>query len=86
LHPDEATPRGISQGQAVELFNDTGVVGLYARLTTDVLPGMVVVEGHRPQSQYLSGGPLNVLCSDRYTDLGEGATYQDTWLDVRPLA
>jgi hypothetical protein len=44
-----------------------------------------VVEGHRPQSQYLSGGPLNVLCSDRYADLGEGATYQDTWLDVRPL-
>jgi anaerobic selenocysteine-containing dehydrogenase len=85
LHPDEATPRGISQGQAVELFNDAGVVGLYARLTTDVLPGMVVVEGHRPQSQYLSGGPLNVLCSDRYADLGEGATYQDTWLDVRPL-
>jgi hypothetical protein len=26
-----------------------------------------------------------VLCSDRYADLGEGATYQDTWLDVRPL-
>jgi anaerobic selenocysteine-containing dehydrogenase len=85
LHPDDATPRGISQGQAVELFNDAGVVGLYARLTTDVSPGMVVVEGHRPQSQYLSGGPLNALCSDRYADLGEGATYQDTWLDIRPL-
>jgi anaerobic selenocysteine-containing dehydrogenase len=85
LHPDEAAARGISQGQAVELFNDAGVVGLYARLTTDVLPGIVVVEGHRPQSHYLSGGPLNVLCSDRYADLGEGATYQDTWLDVRPL-
>jgi anaerobic selenocysteine-containing dehydrogenase len=85
LHPHEAASRGISQGQAVELFNDAGVVGLYARLTTDVLPGIVVVEGHRPQSHYLSGGPLNVLCSDRYADLGEGATYQDTWLDVRPL-
>ena len=86
LHPDDATPRGILQGQAVELFNDAGVVGLHARLTTDVSPGIVVVEGHRPQSHYLSGGPLNVLCSDRYADLGEGATYQDTWLDVRPLA
>jgi anaerobic selenocysteine-containing dehydrogenase len=85
LHPHEAAARGLSQGQAVELFNDAGVVGLYARLTTDVLPGIVVVEGHRPQAHYLSGGPLNVLCSDRYTDLGEGATYQDTWLDVRPL-
>jgi anaerobic selenocysteine-containing dehydrogenase len=85
LHPDEAAARGISQGQAVELFNDAGVVGLYVRLTTDVVPGTAVVEGHRPQSHYLSGGPLNVLCADHYADLGEGATYQDTWLDVRPL-
>jgi anaerobic selenocysteine-containing dehydrogenase len=85
LHPDEAAPRGIQQGQAVELFNAAGTVGLYARLTTDVPPGLVVVEGHRPQSHYLCGGPLNVLCADRYADLGEGATYQDTWLDVRPL-
>lgn len=86
LHPDEAAARGIQQGQAVELWNAAGSVGLYARLTTDVPPGIVVVEGHRPQSHYLSGGPLNRLCSDRYSDLGEGATYQSTWLEVRPLA
>jgi hypothetical protein len=28
---------------------------------------------------------VNVLCSDAYTDMGDGATYQSTWLDVRPL-
>jgi hypothetical protein len=43
----------------------------YTRVLPRTSCGMVVVEGHRPQSQYLSGGPLNVLCSDRYTDLGE---------------
>jgi hypothetical protein len=51
----------------------------------EVLSAFVVVEGHSAQSQDLSGGPLHVLCSDRYADLGEGATYQDTWLYVRPL-
>jgi anaerobic selenocysteine-containing dehydrogenase len=85
LHPADAAARGIQQGQAVELFNDAGLVGLYAMVSTDVPPGIVVVEGHRPQSHYLSGGPLNRLCSDRLSDLGEGATYQSTWLDVRPL-
>jgi len=25
-----------------------------------------------------------MLCSDALTDMGEGATYQSTWLDVRP--
>jgi hypothetical protein len=24
-----------------------------------------------------------MLCSDRYSDMGDGATYQDTRLDVR---
>jgi anaerobic selenocysteine-containing dehydrogenase len=85
FHPSEAQKRGIQHGQAVELFNGAGAVGLYAMVTSDVPPGVVVVEGHRPQSHYLSGGPLNVLCSDRYSDLGEGATYQSTWLEVRPL-
>jgi hypothetical protein len=23
-----------------------------------------------------------MLCSDRYTDMGDGATYQSTWLEV----
>ena len=27
-------------------------------------------------------GTVNMLCSDRYTDIGEGATYQSTFLDV----
>ena len=25
-----------------------------------------------------------MLCADGYTDMGEGATYQSTWLDVSP--
>jgi hypothetical protein len=25
-----------------------------------------------------------MLCSDRYTDIGEGATYQSTYLEVGP--
>ena len=85
LHPDEAKARGLANGQAVALVNDRGEVGLYVQVTTDAPLGCAVVEGHRPQSAYLSGGPLNRLCSDRLTDVGEGATYQNTWLDVRPL-
>ena len=86
LHPDDAKSRQIETGQAVELFNDAGEVGLYAKVTTDVPAGVAVVEGHRPKSHYLSGGPLNRLCSDRLSDLGEGATYQNTWLDARRLS
>jgi hypothetical protein len=46
-----------------------------------VLPGVVLVPGQRPDEETL-GGTVNLLCSDRYTDLGDGATYQSTFLDV----
>jgi hypothetical protein len=39
------------------------------------------VPGQRRDDETVSG-TINMLCSDRYTDMGEGATYQSTWLDV----
>jgi hypothetical protein len=29
-------------------------------------------------------GTANMPCADRTTDMGEGATYQSTWLEVAP--
>jgi hypothetical protein len=45
------------------------------------LPVLVLVPGQRPDSETVAG-TINILISDRYTDIGEGATYQSTWLDV----
>jgi anaerobic selenocysteine-containing dehydrogenase len=81
LHPDEAAHRGLSEGARVRLFNERGAVGLVLRISDEVLPGVVLVPGQRPDDQTLSG-TVNMLCSGRYTDLGDGATYQSTFLDV----
>jgi anaerobic selenocysteine-containing dehydrogenase len=81
LHPDDAGARSLADGQSVRLFNDRGEVGLKVRISDDVQPGVVLVPGQRPDSEAVSG-TINMLCSDRYTDIGEGATYQSTWLDV----
>lgn len=83
LHPDDAAARQIADGDPVELYNDRGLVGLIAKVTPDTQPGVVVVEGQRARRRYLKGGPVNVLTSSRLTDLGEGATYQSTWVDAR---
>jgi anaerobic selenocysteine-containing dehydrogenase len=81
LHPDEARRRGLADGATVRLYNDRGAVGLVLRISDEVLPGVVLVPGQRPDEETL-GGTINMLCSDRYTDLGDGATYQSTFLDV----
>jgi hypothetical protein len=48
--------------------------------------GVAFVSGQRPSGEAIAG-TINMLCSDRYSDMGAGATYQDTRLDVRaPVA
>jgi len=81
LHPDDARSRDLIDGQKIKLFNQRGSIGLVLRVSDEIQPGVVLVPGQRPDHEAVSG-TINMLCSDRYTDMGEGATYQSTWLDV----
>lgn len=81
LHPKDAEARGLTDGATVRLFNDRGEIGLVLKVADEVQPGVVLVPGQRPIGEAVSG-TINMLCSDRYTDMGEGATYQSTFLDV----
>ena len=83
LNPEDASKRGLADGVAVRLFNERGEVGLVLRVSDEIQPGVVLVPGQRPSGEAVSG-TINMLCSDRYTDMGEGATYQSTWLDAGP--
>jgi predicted molibdopterin-dependent oxidoreductase YjgC len=80
LHPEEARASDLRDGQHVRLFNEFGSVGLVLKVSDEVQFGNALVPGQRPDSETVSG-MINMLCSDRYTDIGEGATYQSTWLD-----
>jgi anaerobic selenocysteine-containing dehydrogenase len=81
LHPADAAARGLTDGQAVRLQNDLGRVSLRLRIRDEVQPGVVLVPGQRPDEE-AEGGTVNMLCADGYTDMGAGATYQSTWLEV----
>ncbi len=81
LHPEDAAARNLADGATVRLFNDRGEIGLILRISDEIQPGVVLVPGQRPIGEAVSG-TINMLCSDRYTDMGEGATYQSTFLDV----
>jgi anaerobic selenocysteine-containing dehydrogenase len=81
LHPREAANRGLLDGQRVRLFNNRGAVGYTLRISDEVQPGVALVPGQRRDDETVSG-TINMLCSDRFTDMGDGATYQSTWLQV----
>lgn len=82
LHPHEAERRGLADGDRIELFNDRGTFGVLLHVSDEIPPGVVLVPGQRPSGE-ARRGTVNMLCSDRYTDFGDGATYQSTFLDVR---
>jgi anaerobic selenocysteine-containing dehydrogenase len=83
LHPAEAAKRGLRDGAKVRLFNERGEIGLVLRVSDDIQPGVVHVPGQRPSGEAVSG-TVNMLCADRLSDIGAGATYQSTFLDVGP--
>ncbi|MBI1734053.1 MAG: molybdopterin-dependent oxidoreductase [Candidatus Rokubacteria bacterium] len=82
LNPATARQRGLADGDAVELVNDRGQVRMVLRVSDEVAPGVALVPGQRPAGEALDG-TVNVLCADTLSDLGAGATYQSTRLDVR---
>ena len=84
LHPVDAEARGLRDGQVVRLRNDRGSVSLRLRVLEEVQPGVVLVPGQRPDDE-AAAGTVNMLCADDYTDMGAGAVYQSTWLEVEAL-
>jgi anaerobic selenocysteine-containing dehydrogenase len=86
LHPDDAKARGLREGDPVELFNDLGTATFTLRVSDETQRGVAFVPGQRPSGE-AHAGTINNLCSTRYSDMGEGATYQSTRLDARrPLS
>jgi anaerobic selenocysteine-containing dehydrogenase len=86
MHAQDAAARGIGSGDAVEVFNERGTIELHALVNAQVRPG--VVAGRLDWSKLgrdLSGGGANVnaLTSERLTDIGGGATFYSTLVEVR---
>ncbi len=71
----DAGERQINQGDLVRVFNDRGECRLYADVTLDTRPGLLVAEGlHWPR--LMPGGKgANQLTSQRLTDQGETCAF-----------
>ncbi len=77
----DAERRSIKDGDRVRVFNDRGEIFLSARVDGTVSPGVV---GAKLGWAKLSDGGINinVLTSARLTDLGGGATFYSTLVEV----
>jgi anaerobic selenocysteine-containing dehydrogenase len=81
LHPDDAATRGVTDGEAVDVYNDLGRIRCSAKVTDSVPPGTVAVPFGRWRSDGTGGG-ANSLTSDRLGDLAHGPTFCDNLVEV----
>ena len=84
MNPVDAEPRGIADGDWVEVGNDRGNLRLQALLGASVAPG--VVSARLSWNKFSGGGAnVNVLTSEGLTDIGRGATFYSTLVEVRKV-
>ena len=85
IHPEDAEPLGIAEGDAVELSNPRGAVRLHARLGAGLRRGVLVAESIWPNSAYPDGRGINTLTgADAPPPLG-GAAFHDNKVAIRKL-
>ena len=86
IHPDDATPLGISSGDEVTLGNRRGQVRLHAKLFDGVRRGVLIAESIWPNSAYADGRGINTLTgADAIAPFG-GAAFHDNKVWVRKSA
>jgi anaerobic selenocysteine-containing dehydrogenase len=82
IHADDAGPRGIADGDSVEVFNDRGMLRLRAHVNGAVARG--VVSARLGWNKLSAGGHnVNLLTSQRINDLGGGPVFYSALVEVR---
>jgi anaerobic selenocysteine-containing dehydrogenase len=81
MHPADARARGIANGETVRVYNHRGEILLTARVDGAVQPGVVA-----SKLNWAKLGPglrnVNVLTSEKLSDLGNSATFYSVLVEV----
>ncbi len=77
VHPEDARARGIEDGDAVILENEQGRVQLTARVTEDIMPGVLLAPTIWWAKLSPGGRNVNVLVPQVETDMGGSPIFYD---------
>ena len=81
MHPQDAGPRGLADGDPVQVWNDRGSLKLTVLINSS-LPAGVVAARMDWAKLHTDGSNVNALTSERLTDLGAGATFYSVLVEV----
>jgi anaerobic selenocysteine-containing dehydrogenase len=81
MHPADAKARGVRDGDRVRVFNARGEIVLQALVNGSVPPGVVAARLDWARFSP-GGGNINVLTSEKLTDMGNAATFYSVCIEV----
>ena len=86
LDAADAAARGIAEGDVVQVGNDRATLTLPARVSGRLRPGVAAVPFGWWADHHGEPATANSLTSDELTDWGGGVAYNDTRVEVTPVA
>ncbi len=82
LNAADAARRGVAMGDQVRIYNERGSCVLAARVDDSVPAGVACAPSTRWNKKAPDGRNVNVLTSERLTDIGGGATFYSCLVEV----
>ncbi|HET6899075.1 MAG TPA: molybdopterin oxidoreductase family protein, partial [Vicinamibacteria bacterium] len=82
IHPDDAAPRGIANGDEVRVGNGRGSFLAVAEVSDRVRPGVVATTKGRWPAFEKGGATINATVAERDSDMGGGAVFHDNRVQV----
>lgn len=86
IHPEDAHPRVIADGDRVRVFNDLGDVHCEASVTPEVRPGTLSLPKGLWARSTLNGETATALAPDTLEPLSGGACFNDARVQIELLA
>jgi anaerobic selenocysteine-containing dehydrogenase len=86
MHPDDAQDRGLADGDLVRMFNDLGEVHCPLTVAPSIRRGTVSLPKGLWRRSTRNNTTGTALVPDTFTDLGEGACFNDARVQVAALA
>jgi anaerobic selenocysteine-containing dehydrogenase len=85
MHGDDAAARGLQNGDRVRAWNDRGECRITVKVADNVLPGVLVCQGLWWEDGNEGIQSVNSLTSQRLADMGGGATFFSTRVDIEKV-
>ncbi len=86
IHPDEASARGLGDGEVVRVHNDIGELRLPLAVSDDVPRRVALIPKGRWPKLEAGGGNVNALNPGLRSDLGDSSAVHGTEVWVGPIA